>query len=282
MVNGWMILFLIIGIVLVFLLLCGFLYQYFPVIETYEIESEKLISSQRIVLLTDLHGCRHGKNNEKLLRMIDSARPDYICIAGDMTVKSGLYTEDIVRLMRDLIEKYPVYYASGNHEIRMPDYENYRYGLSQMGVQYLENQDVPIGGNVMIYGLNLPEYWYHKIWQKREMRCEDLTDLLGSCRTDCFTILLAHNPEYFLSYAQWGADLTLSGHIHGGIVRLPRLGGVISPALQLFPAYDAGYFEERGHHMVLSRGLGLHHIKLRFFNRPEISVINLSCKEPCK
>ena len=70
-----------------------------------------------------------------------------------------------------------------------------------------------------------------------------------------------------------------SGHVHGGIMRLPKLGGVISPSLRLFPKYDAGQFEENGHKMVLSRGLGLHHIKLRFFNRPEISVINLSCQK---
>lgn len=280
--NGWMIFLLVAGIAAVLFVVCGILYQYFPVIETYRVESEKLISSQRVVLLTDLHGCRHGKRNEKLLRMVDSVRPDFVCVAGDMTVKNGQYTEDILELMRNLTDKYPVYYAPGNHEICMPEYEKYRHKLCQMGVQYLENRELPIGGNVMIYGLDLPEYWYHKIWQKREMRCEELTDLLGSCRPDCFTILLAHNPEYFLPYVQWGADLILSGHIHGGIVRIPRFGGVISPTLQLFPIYDAGCFEEKGHHMILSRGLGLHHIKLRLFNRPEISLINLSCKEPGK
>lgn len=270
--------FVVVGVIVVLVLLCGILYQYFPVIETYRVESEKLFSSQRIVLLTDLHGCRHGKKNEKLLRMVDSVRPDFVCVAGDMTVKNGRYTEDILELMQNLSDKYSVYYAPGNHEIRMPEYEKYRYKLCQMGVQYLENRELPIGGNIMIYGLDLPEYWYHKIWQKRELRYEDLTDLMGNCRLDCFSILLAHNPEYFLPYVQWGADLILSGHIHGGIVRVPWFGGVISPTLQLFPTYDAGCFEEKGHHMILSRGLGLHHIKLRLFNRPEISLINLSCK----
>lgn len=280
--DGMTISFMAACIVAALVLLCGILYQYFPVIETYDIVSNKISSNLKIVLLTDLHGCSHGKKNEKMLRMIDSVKPDFICVAGDMTVKSGLHTGKILRLMWNLTEKYPVYYAPGNHEIRMPDYDSYRTRLCETGVQYLENQSFSIGGNVMIYGLDLPEYWYHKIWQKREMKQEDLTQMLGDCRQECFTILLAHNPEYFPQYSQWGADLTFSGHVHGGIARLPLFGGVISPSLRLFPTYDAGYFEDDGHSMVLSRGLGLHHIKLRYFNRPEISVINLSCKESRK
>ncbi len=99
---------------------------------------------------------------------------------------------------------------------------------------------------------------------------------LGAAGKDCFNILLAHNPEYFKEYQEWGADLVMSGHVHGGIARLPLLGGVIAPSLQLFPAYDAGLFQRGKSHMVLTRGLGTHHIRLRFFNIPEISVINLS------
>lgn len=276
--NGMIVCFVIVGIVAMLLIVCGIIYQYAPVTERYEVASTKLLTDQRIVLLTDLHGCKHGKKNEKLLRMVESAEPDYICIAGDMTLKNGMYTKDVLDLMDALTEKYPVYYAPGNHEIRMPDYGHFQNILYKMGVIYLTNDYMPIGGNVIVYGLDLPEYWYHKVWQRREMEEETLTELLGDCRGECFSILLAHNPEYFPQYARWGADLTLSGHVHGGIARLPRLGGVIAPSLRLFPTYDAGEFEERGHRMILSRGLGLHHIKLRFFNRPEISVINLSCQ----
>ena len=106
-----------------------------------------------------------------------------------------------------------------------------------------------------------------------------LSDQLGQCDSGLFTIMLAHNPEYFPVYAEWGADLVLSGHIHGGIARLPVLGGVLSPSLQPFPRYDAGEFIWKGSHMVLSRGLGLHHIKLRFFNCPEISAIRIICEK---
>lgn len=278
-VSGLTIFLLFAGGIATLFILCGILYQYFPVVDTYRVVSDRLVSDQRLVLLTDLHGCRHGKKNRKLIRMVEEAEPDYICIAGDMTLKNGLYTKDVLDLMYKLTERFPVYYAPGNHEIRMPDYEHFQKLLKNTGVIYLTNDYVPIGGNVVIYGLDLPEYWYHKVWQKREMKTETLTELLGDCRRDCFSILLAHNPEYFVQYAGWGADLTLSGHVHGGIARLPRLGGVIDPSLKLFPAYDAGEFEEKGHRMILSRGLGLHHIKLRFFNRPEVSVINLSCQE---
>ena len=278
-VNGILILGIVLGFLTVIMIVCGVAYQYFPVIETYEIKTSKIKTSQRIVLLTDLHGCMYGEKNGKLLQMIREQNPDYVCVAGDMTVKNGLHMEEVADLLKQLSEQFPVYYAPGNHEIRMPEYEVYKSMLQQNQIQYLENISISIGGNVMIYGLDLPEYWYHKCWQKRDMKREVLEELMGECRGECFSILLAHNPEYFPVYAAWGADLTLSGHVHGGIMRLPKFGGVISPSLRLFPKYDAGQYEEKEHWMVLSRGLGLHHIKLRFFNRPEISVINLSCQE---
>lgn len=267
------------GVLAVSGICCGIIYQYFPVSENYELTSEHLTEDQRIVLLTDLHACEHGKKNKKLLTIIDEAEPDYICIAGDMTVKNGLGTESVLDFMIQLSKKYRVYYAPGNHEIRMPGYDEYKKKIKACGICYLQNESIMIGGNVVVYGIDLPEYWYHKVWEKREFHKENICELIGPCRKDCFSILLAHNPEYGKQYAEWGADLTLCGHLHGGIMRLPYVGGVISPSLRLFPKYDAGLFEEMGKKIIVSRGLGLHHIKLRFFNRPEVSVINLSCQK---
>lgn len=272
-----------IGFLLLFfvftLLICGIVYQYFPVTEYYEVISDRLTTDQRFILLTDLHGCMHGENNQKLLKMIKEAEPDYICIAGDMTVKNKSCPQEVLELLKTLCASYHVYYAPGNHEIKLPEYEAYKYELKKFGVHYLENEHISVDGNVMIYGLDLPDYWYHKIWEKRAFTKEHLDELLGECQADHFSLMLAHNPEYAGQYAVWGADLTVSGHIHGGIMRLPYFGGVISPSLRLFPKYDAGKFSVNGKTMVISRGLGLHHIKLRFFNRPEISVINLTCQK---
>lgn len=269
----------ILCVIAIILLVCGIATQYFPVSVYYEIKSEKLGRDYRIALLSDLHGVCHGKNNEKLVAMIEKAAPDFICISGDMTVKNGLHTEDMLYLMKKLAEKYPVYYSPGNHEIRMWDYDSYKKQVKDFGVQYLENKSVPVYPDITIYGLDLPEYWYHKCWEKRCFKESNIEELLGKCDDHKFSILLAHNPEYGRQYALWGADLTMSGHVHGGIMRLPLLGGVISPSLRLFPHYDAGMFEEEDKKMIVSRGLGLHHIKIRIFNRPELSIINLTCQK---
>ena len=99
-------------------------------------------------------------------------------------------------------------------------------------------------------------------------------------------ILLAHSPLYFDAYAKWGADLTLSGHFHGGTIRLPGLGGVMTPQYQFFLPWCAGIFEKQGHYMAVSRGLGTHSINIRLNNRPQLLVIRIchpkegSCAKP--
>ena len=102
-----------------------------------------------------------------------------------------------------------------------------------------------------------------------------MKEVLGCVDPKPFSILLAHNPEYFKEYADWDPDLALSGHVHGGVVRLPFLGGVIAPSLRIFPHYDAGLFEEYGHKMILGRGLGMHTLPIRIFNPGELIRIEL-------
>ncbi len=268
------------GVVLaVLLLLYGYGLNYALKTECYTVTSPGLRKDIRIVLLTDLHACEYGPGNSRLLDKINDLSPEFICIAGDMTVKGGKNTETVLTFLRRLVQRYPVYYAPGNHEIRMTDHIEYRRRLQEMGIHYLENKIMPLENNICIAGLDMPEYWYHKFWQKRVCSPEYIEELLGRRRKGAYTILLAHNPEYFPCYAEWGADLTLSGHVHGGMARLPFVGGVISPSLRLFPKYDAGQYEYRGRYMILSRGLGLHDIKFRFFNVPEISCIKLQKTE---
>ena len=232
----------------------------------------------RILLLADLHGASFGKENGRLLSHVRKTNPDLICIAGDMTVKDGRGAKIGLALCRELLTVCPVYYAVGNHEIQMPCYEEYCSELRKMGVSLLDNEcreHFIYGRKLVVYGWNTPRYYFHKFWQRREPPLEELREQLGAPDEGAYRILLAHNPEYFRAYHAWGADLVFSGHGHGGIARLPFLGGVIDPALRLFPQYDAGMYQEGSTAMVVSRGLGTHHIRLRFFNIPEISVIDL-------
>lgn len=274
---------LIIVVVFVMFLIYGAVLNYFPKVEEYEVASDKVRGDFCLVLLTDLHEFEHGRNNEKLLKMVAECKPDVVCIAGDLITRNGRYTDRMLDFLERISSSYEVFYAPGNHEIRMEDYEDYVKRVRRMSVHYLENESFRWKNGVTFQGLSLPMDWYWKLVKKRTMTAADVDTYLERDRTDRgFQILLAHNPEYFPAYAEWGADLTLSGHVHGGIMRLPFVGGVIAPSLQLFPKYDAGEFVLGEKKMIISRGLGLHHIRLRFFNRPEVSCIRLKAAENCR
>ena len=266
----------VVMLIIVVFLIYGAVLNFFPTIEYYKVESENAPEEFRIVLLSDLHEFEHGRNSEKLMNMVALCNPDVVCIAGDLITKDGRHSDRMLRLLERLSKKYCVVYAPGNHEIRRRDYEEYAKKVRKMSLHYLENEDYSWKPGVLITGLSLPIDWYRKFWEKKELSESDMGDFVGTNRDEKFRILIAHNPEYFPSYAKWGADLTLSGHVHGGIMRLPIVGGVIAPSLQLFPKYDAGEFRLGGKTMIISRGLGLHHIRLRFFNRPEISCIDIA------
>ena len=152
--------------------------------------------------------------------------------------------------------------------------------LKEVGVHVLVNeyQDLCVKGNEFrIYGYDLPMKYFEK-FNRYRYETSQITEALGTCERSetIYQILLAHNPVYFQRYAEWGADLTLSGHLHGGIIRLPLIGGVITPQAKLFPRYCAGKYEIEDKTLIVSRGLGTHTVPIRFNNPPELSVIHLA------
>ena len=128
---------------------------------------------------------------------------------------------------------------------------------------------------INILGLHLTD-GYYKRFIKKPLDRSYLNQLLGEANEDEYNILIAHNPDYFDVYSDWGADLVLSGHNHGGLVRLPFVGGVISPRLRLFPKYDYGMFSDKHSTLILSNGLGAHSLKIRINNIPELVIINFT------
>jgi hypothetical protein len=144
-------------------------------------------------------------------------------------------------------------------------------------VTFLNNQSTFLKrgkDRIVIDGLELGEA-YFKRRCKQTLATKDMTRLLKPCKNSDYHILLAHSPNYFPTYAKWGADLTLSGHNHGGMARIPFVGGVLSTQAELFPKYTKGLYKESGRKMIVSAGMGSHTIKVRFFNPPEIVMVTL-------
>lgn len=254
------------------------------VIREYHCSDSRIRKDLTVVLLSDLHSKSYGRENHGLLKAIHNLKPDLLLVAGDMyTAGKGQETDTAKRLVCQLAQRYPVYYGNGNHEHKTrlyPEeygdvYEDYAREIKQAGIRHLVNEkaELPDVG-IDIYGLELGREYYGKFHQKK-MGKGYLEKLLGSPEKARYSILIAHNPDYFKDYAAWGADLVVSGHVHGGIMRLPVLGGVISPAMKLFPQYDGGLFKEGNAAMVLGRGLGSHTLPVRVFNPGELVVIRL-------
>lgn len=284
-------------IAILVLIICFILYIIFENknLETtdYLIEQKNVppaFEGMRFVCLADLHQNRFGKKNEKLIKQIRNCNPDAILIAGDMITHSSQKKHEIaLELIRELAMEYEIYYVPGNHELKWSraaqntnlSYKEYVEDLGKSGVAYLDNSQIIIkkGQDMLqIVGLNLDLSYYNKGGKPKTLTQEELTAFIPRADSNSYTILLAHVPDYFEEYVEWGADLIVSGHNHGGIMRLWKIGGVISPRYQIFPKYDAGVFKKHASVMILSRGLGSHTIPIRIFNRPELICLQIKKK----
>lgn len=266
-------------------------------VKKYTLEQDKISQSFRMVVLADLHGKDFGKGNKKLIEAVKKQKPDMIVIAGDMiTAKIRLIIEPALHLVEELAKICPVYYGMGNHESYLGyDTGEFAMSLPQLkwklelaGAHVLDDRTVYLKSyNIALSGLSLERYYYRKSIPpkllyngeyKHQLAVSHMNEKVGEPMMDACQILIAHNPEYFPSYAKWGADVTISGHLHGGVMRLPDGEGVISPRFQLFPEYAGGIYHRQvakeKKTMVVSRGLGSHTISLRVFNPGEIVVLD--------
>ncbi len=259
----------------------------------------------RIAHLSDLHGMLYGKGNCELIRKIHEEKPDIVVMTGDMADHGKFAVSRALNLCRRLRKRYPVYYVVGNHEQTLEG--NILGGLIRElraeGVVVLDNQWCELVGKevmqsdcvqhemnakpqrIRLYGLVTPMVYYKdplgEYQRGAHFTEEDTRECLGKPDSSVYNILLAHNPLYFPSYRDWGADLTLSGHVHGGIIRLPFIGGVLSPELKFFPKYDGGIYMEKGKYLVVSRGLG-NRFLMRVNNRAELVIAELKREDvPC-
>ena len=252
----------------------------------YQVASPKLAGEKTWVFLSDLHNQVYGVNNCRLIDAVKKESPNLILIGGDMLVgKNGHSYEPALVCVKELVKIAPVYYANGNHEARMKlkpekydqSYALYREKLLEFGVHLLENESTVLydDSKVRLTGLEIPLECYTHL-KRREMPGGAIKERIGERDPEAFQVLLAHNPSYMKEYLAWGADLILSGHLHGGMVRIPGIGGVIGPDFVLFPKYSGEMRRVGGQTVIVSKGLGTHTIHIRLFNPAEIVVMSLN------
>lgn len=287
--NIWIIILIILAVCVAIVIVSSIINNNKIVIKTYNVQSGKIAKPFKAIFLSDLHGNSFGRDNERLIEGIKAIDADIILIGGDMITATvdNMDTKNwnnAFALIEGISDR-PIYYAQGNHEYRMDiyrddfrdGYDRYISKIEGLGVQVLANEcSILDEYNAVVNGLSIDRRFYRK-FEKHVMTYGDVTDCIGERDKDEFEIVLAHNPEYFDTYAERG-DLILSGHLHGGIMKLPVLGGVISPRFRLFPKYDGGEFKIGDSTMIVSRGLGSHTLPFRVFNPCEICVIEIDIK----
>ena len=252
----------------------------------YTVTDPRIKKPFRAVFLSDLHGTKFGRDNALLLQAIREGKPDLVLLGGDiLTARPREDFSTAVSLVSELVKDFPVCYGIGNHEYRLGLYRNvygdmakeYDAALKEIGVRMMRNERKDFDDlGISVIGCQIHARFYKKR-HCPEMRPTYLPRLLGKPDDEKLTVLLAHNPAFFQEYAAWHDGLVLSGHMHGGVVRIPFWNkGLISPALKFFPKYDGGLFWEGKSCMLLSRGLGCHTIPVRLFNPGDLIFLSFA------
>lgn len=266
-------------IVIALLLFCNFQNKHLETTH-YTYEAEQLgvdLEGYRIVQISDLHNAKFGKNNQKLVDRIRECDPDMIVLTGDLVDSNHTNVDRAVQFVNEIVKICPVYYVTGNHEywLDTSEYEKLMDGLASVGVIILDDQVVEISrGDAKFRLVGLDD---------KSLADGTLGMLLNNVQNVAhedsekkeFTVVLAHEPQYFARYAGTGVDLVLSGHAHGGQFRLPFVGGIVAPDQGFLPEYTAGEYYMNGTEMIVSRGLGNSVIPVRLFNYPEIVCVEL-------
>lgn len=244
---------------------------------TYTIESDKVDTPVTIAYISDLHSDWYGKNQKTLIKAVENANPDVVLLGGDIfDEKKDYYNAEIT--LRELSERYPCYYVTGNHEFWGKDIENILSIVRSYGVTVLDGKCETIevnGHKINICGVDDPDAdIYLRDYKTIDEQLEYVDKISNK---EYFTILMSHRPELYDKYATYDFDLVLSGHAHGGQWSIPfLLDGVYAPHQGIFPEYVGGQYDYEGGTMIVSRGLSRMSPPVpRIFNRPELLVIEV-------
>ena len=231
----------------------------------------------RIVELADLHGRVFGRGSRRLLAAVRRAEPDLICIDGDL-FDEHTDLAMLQPLLRGLCAMAPVYYVTGNHEWRVPGLRGILAQMRACGVTVLQDdwRVLRRGEDALIVaGTDDPCGP-----AERKTPAELIANIRAEAGEAAFLLLLTHRNDQLPQWSALGVQAVLAGHCHGGVVRLPFVGGLFGTDRRLFPAWDAGLYRQGETVLYVSRGLGYTNVHFRLFNRPEVAVIVLRRGDP--
>ncbi len=244
-------------------------------ISRYEVNSKKLPESFdgfKIVQLSDLHGAEFGEDGMELVDKVGSLEPDMIALTGDFVTDEGDLAA-VEKLAARLVKLCPVYFVSGNHEFGSGLAVKVRNILERAGVKYLSNEYLTINrgdDEILLGGVEDPLAYADMLSP------DELAQKMNDAAPDAFKILLGHRNYWMTEYPELPVDLIFCGHAHGGLIRIPGVGGLIGTDRRLFPDFDAGEYNNGRYTLIVSRGLGNSVPIPRIFNRPEIVCVELS------
>ncbi|MEF2812448.1 MAG: metallophosphoesterase [Oscillospiraceae bacterium] len=244
-------------------------------ISRYEVKSQKLPESFdgfKIVQLSDLHGAEFGEDGMGLVEKVKELEPDIIALTGDFVTDEGDLAA-VEKLAARLTELCPVYFISGNHEFGSGLAVKVRNILERAGVKYLSNEYLTISrgeDGILLGGVEDPLAYADMLSP------DELAQKMNDAAPDAFKILLGHRNYWMTEYPELPVDLIFCGHAHGGLIRIPGVGGLIGTDRRLFPDFDAGEYNNGRYTLIVSRGLGNSVSIPRVFNRPEIVCVELT------
>lgn len=243
------------------------------ILRTYTVVSPKLTAEVRLAVVTDFHS---SDNADDVVAMVTSCAPDAVLMVGDMFDDdiANRPTERTLSLMRQLSAQYPCYYVSGNHEAWTGEMDALYQQTEEAGVTVLRMSSGVLtvrGQRIALCGVPDP---YEMVLSGAPDTEEQLRQALEDVDSADFTVLLAHRPELLAKYAQFPLDLVVSGHAHGGQVRIPGvLNGLYAPNQGWFPKLAGGAYTQDGTTLIVSRGLAVRTRLPRIFNRPEVVLV---------
>lgn len=243
------------------------------ILRTYTVVSPKLTAEVRLAVVTDFHS---SDNADDVAAMVASCAPDAVLLVGDLfdDDTQNRPTERTLSLMRQLSAQYPCYYVSGNHEAWTGEMDALYQQTEEAGVTVLRMSSGVLtvrGQRIALCGIPDP---YEMVFSGAPDTEEQLRQALEDVDSADFTVLLAHRPELLAKYAQFPLDLVVSGHAHGGQVRIPGvLNGLYAPNQGWFPKLAGGAYTQDGTTLIVSRGLAVRTWLPRIFNRPEVVLV---------